>query len=262
MAGKPFGHLPILSDRGTPPPHKVANVDIVLEAPYDALPRAGVHPATDQMRIAGFGFPMDVNRRSVTSLYRAPKTLAQATMAKTSWSPMRWPSMSKCSIRLALAARADRRSVGAERSRLRRGYDHGDRLRGLCGFGLWILPDDPPRPVSRRFRAAHRPSLAWCSRWPAATLRPVRSMRIARGRGITSGMGWTTNGDGTADEGTDGFDNDGTNGVDDVGERETSPPYPVPLPPEASKSRSGPSIPIRVRSGRPPSCLDFIRNSH
>lgn len=31
------------------------------------------------------------------------------------------------------------------------------------------------------------------------------------------------------DEGTDGFDSDNANGVDDVRERETSPPYPVPL---------------------------------
>ena len=35
--------------------------------------------------------------------------------------------------------------------------------------------------------------------------------------------------DTTNDEGTDGFDNDGNFGVDDVGERETSPPYPSPL---------------------------------
>jgi prepilin-type N-terminal cleavage/methylation domain-containing protein len=31
------------------------------------------------------------------------------------------------------------------------------------------------------------------------------------------------------DQGTNGIDDDGINGVDDVGERETSPPYPVPL---------------------------------
>ena len=31
------------------------------------------------------------------------------------------------------------------------------------------------------------------------------------------------------DEGTDGIDNDGQFGVDDMGERETSPPYPDPL---------------------------------
>ena len=31
------------------------------------------------------------------------------------------------------------------------------------------------------------------------------------------------------DEGTNGLDDDDTNGVDDVGERETSPPYPYPL---------------------------------
>ncbi len=36
-------------------------------------------------------------------------------------------------------------------------------------------------------------------------------------------------GDGLVDEGTDGIDNDGVNGVDDLQERETSPPYPVPL---------------------------------
>ncbi len=31
------------------------------------------------------------------------------------------------------------------------------------------------------------------------------------------------------DQGTNGFDDDAVNGVDDVTERETSPPYPVPL---------------------------------
>jgi prepilin-type N-terminal cleavage/methylation domain-containing protein len=34
---------------------------------------------------------------------------------------------------------------------------------------------------------------------------------------------------GLVDQGTNGIDDDGVNGVDDVGERETSPPYPVPL---------------------------------
>lgn len=36
-------------------------------------------------------------------------------------------------------------------------------------------------------------------------------------------------GNSVVDQGTNGFDDDGVNGVDDVGERETSPPYPVPL---------------------------------
>jgi len=35
--------------------------------------------------------------------------------------------------------------------------------------------------------------------------------------------------DGLFDEGSNGFDDDGANGVDDVGERETQPPYDVPL---------------------------------
>jgi hypothetical protein len=36
-------------------------------------------------------------------------------------------------------------------------------------------------------------------------------------------------GDGVEDEGLNGLDDDNTNGVDDPGERETTPPYPVPL---------------------------------
>jgi hypothetical protein len=36
-------------------------------------------------------------------------------------------------------------------------------------------------------------------------------------------------GDGDVDLGTNGLDDDGLNGVDDANERETSPPYPVPL---------------------------------
>lgn len=41
--------------------------------------------------------------------------------------------------------------------------------------------------------------------------------------------GVNQDGDAATDEGTDGMDNDSTNGTDDVGERETAPPYPVPL---------------------------------
>jgi hypothetical protein len=37
------------------------------------------------------------------------------------------------------------------------------------------------------------------------------------------------NGTPQIDEGTNGFDDDGLNGVDDPGERETSPPYDIPL---------------------------------
>ncbi len=41
--------------------------------------------------------------------------------------------------------------------------------------------------------------------------------------------GVNEDGDTPTDEGTNGFDDDSANGVDDVGELETSPPYPVPL---------------------------------
>jgi hypothetical protein len=37
------------------------------------------------------------------------------------------------------------------------------------------------------------------------------------------------NGGNNPDIGTNGFDDDGNGIVDDIGERETSPPYPVPL---------------------------------
>jgi prepilin-type N-terminal cleavage/methylation domain-containing protein len=51
----------------------------------------------------------------------------------------------------------------------------------------------------------------------------------ARAAGISpvpSFVGWQLN---TLDQGTNGLDDDGANGVDDPGERETSPPYDVPL---------------------------------
>ena len=41
--------------------------------------------------------------------------------------------------------------------------------------------------------------------------------------------GLDQDGDGLIDEGTNGLDDDGVNGVDDSGERETSPPYDIPL---------------------------------
>lgn len=41
--------------------------------------------------------------------------------------------------------------------------------------------------------------------------------------------GVNEDGDAVVDEGEDGLDNDNMNGVDDPGERETAPPYPIPL---------------------------------
>ncbi len=41
--------------------------------------------------------------------------------------------------------------------------------------------------------------------------------------------GLDQDGDGIVDEATNGFDDNSANGVDDAAERETSPPYPVPL---------------------------------
>ena len=41
--------------------------------------------------------------------------------------------------------------------------------------------------------------------------------------------GLDNDGDGLIDEGVDGIDNDGAYGADDLMERETSPPYAVPL---------------------------------
>ena len=41
--------------------------------------------------------------------------------------------------------------------------------------------------------------------------------------------GQDQNGNSVVDEGVNSVDDDGNFGVDDIGERETSPPYPVPL---------------------------------
>jgi hypothetical protein len=60
---------------------------------------------------------------------------------------------------------------------------------------------------------------------------------------LDTGLGWTydtwsthyesdgndTDGDGTVDEGTNGFDDDSDGVVDEADEQETSPPYPAPL---------------------------------
>jgi type II secretory pathway pseudopilin PulG len=71
----------------------------------------------------------------------------------------------------------------------------------------------PPHPKSRLFSYGHGPPAAIWDTWPTEYERD----------------GYDQDGDGLVDEGTNGIDDDNINGVDDPGERETSPPYPVPL---------------------------------
>lgn len=81
---------------------------------------------------------------------------------------------------------------------------------------------NPPQPL---FQQAHR--LGWHPRNPTAfrgnpAVYDTWSYHYEHD-------GLDQDNDGSFDEGANGLDDDGANGVDDVLERETSPPYPVPL---------------------------------
>ena len=227
-----FAHLPILTDRGNSPPYLLANAAIVLNSPYDAVPRVEYDSTNDHVRIAGFGFPLDVNRRSVTSLYRAPKTLTLGHYGEDVMVP----------TALAFDVQV---------------FDPTAPVRqGLTGEAL--VPSDPgydaiAPPIVLGYGAfvdlgygqrltPLSPSLSTFSGGPQAKSRLV--LPLANGSASTvpaysyctwsghyecNGVDDDVDSPAYADEGTDGFDSDSTNGVDDVGERETSPPYPVPL---------------------------------
>ncbi len=277
-----FAHLPILSDRTPPAPlpqYTLATSAIAQALPYDALPRVVYDPKLDRVWMPGtgvspdarFGFPLDVNRRSVTSLYRAAENVDPGPLRGrrdgVQCVGIRCPGVRSNGT---LPARTSGRSVSAERSRLRRVrgsgdrlYDKRDRLRGLCGFGLWAATvacrallstfSGGPQfkshlvlPLANGLPSTN-PVYAYCT-WSGHYERNGvddngdvtqgldgqwgRAGVDDDGNGVNDNeaeAGSPGSDDPNVDIGTDGFDNDNTNGVDDVGERETSPPYPVPL---------------------------------
>ncbi|MCL4206386.1 MAG: prepilin-type N-terminal cleavage/methylation domain-containing protein [Pirellulaceae bacterium] len=225
-----FAHLRVMSDRANTGPI-LSLAPVAADAPWWALPG----------RV--FPFPMDLNRRSVTSLYRAPKTGSNAgedVMLKNA---------------LAFDVQV---------------FDPGAALRNSSNTAEALAPGDPAYfsgittpiatwpPVDAIGRGAfvdlgygHGDTTSTARlRFNASAVANYSDFAGAphSRAGMTAGVNWRTptycydtwslhyerdgidqDGNGVIDQGMDGFDNDGVNGVDDMGERETSPPYPVPL---------------------------------
>lgn len=275
-----FAHVPILSDRALTPQYNLANVAIAQALPYDALPRVVYDAKWDRIWMPGpattpnngrFGFPLDVNRRSVTSLYRAPKTLAfghygEDVMVSDALAFDVQVFDPTVPIQLGVAGEA---LVPSDP-----GYDAvavnaSDYVTNAIGRGAFV-----DLGYGQRLNVV-APTLSLFSGGPQVKSRlvlpdinglpsgvPVYSYCTWSGHYERNGVdddgnvmmgtdgawgraGFDDDGNGTndneaeagtpgtddplVDTGTNGFDDDNTNGVDDVGERETSPPYPVPL---------------------------------
>lgn len=237
-----FAHMRILSDRAS-------------AAPLLSLPPVGADANWYALAAPAFPHPIDLNRRSITSLYRAPKIGVNAgedvmltdalafdvrvfdpraiirsyqhsagpppvneaiapgdpayfngfTPPINAWSPQSPPTNT-----IGLGAFVDL------------GYGHGNAASAIARLrydtsGVASSSDFSGAPHARSGLNAtavnfRTPTYTYCT-W---------SMQYERN-------GVDEDGDGVADEGFDGFDNDNNNGVDDPGERETSPPYPLPL---------------------------------
>ena len=99
-----------------------------------------------------------------------------------------------------------------------------------------VTPDDPGYGTASAPSPAPKGAYVDLGSWIAATtLMGAADSRSKLGRIYDT---WSTHyecnginedGDGTTDEGTDGVDNNNDGVIDDLAERETSPPYPVPL---------------------------------
>jgi type II secretory pathway pseudopilin PulG len=247
-----FAHQPVLSDRSTSGQFNLAPVAVDL--PWPALRGNGVFPHA-----------MDLNRRSVTSLYRAPKTGANAGE----------DVMLVNTLAFDVRVFDPDASVRYEPSVVEEAMTPGDPgyLQGITPpINVWPQNVVPPniRPVwligfgafvdlgygynntsgTGRLNIS-TPGIAGATAFSGAPdansgldLSGTASGRHVFRTPCFSYCTWSTfyerngvnennntdaNGNPLIDESTNGFDDDRSNGVDDVGERETSPPYPTPL---------------------------------
>lgn len=279
-----FAHVPILSDRAPLPQYDLANVAIPQALPYDALPRVVYDARWDRIWMPGatappnngrFGFPLDVNRRSVTSLYRAPKTLAfghygEDVMVSNAlafdvqvFDPT---ALIQPSHPLGIAREALVPSDPGYDAAVVNVSDYRTNAIGKgafvdLGYGQRLTPVAPdlsmfsggPQTKSHLVlpladgSPSTVPQYSYCT-WSGHYERNGTDDdgNVTTGPdGAWGRAGVDDDGNGTVDDepeagtpgsddlwvdtGTNGFDDDNVNGVDDVGERETSPPYPVPL---------------------------------
>ena len=263
-----FAHLPILSDRSPsgPPAMRLAGMGspppIPQDPPYDALPVVIYDSGTDRVSMGWpvppvattYMFPLDVNRRSITSLYRMPKfggnygedvmvfeALCLDVQVFDPDAPIRPGNVGE-----ALVPSDPGYFSGWQDQNNDNRPDDWIGLGAFADLGYGALYDSTTGGTT----TARNSSLFSGNPRGKARLRTPPPVA----RWIYDYCTWSThyerNGvdddmdaDNRIDEATNGFDDDGSNGVDDVGERETSPPYPVPLR----------GIQIRIRTWDPDS---------
>jgi hypothetical protein len=245
-----FAHMPILSDRSPSAPANqqlnLSSPPVPSDPPYTQLQQPPVNPATGIQ--PGFPFMMDVNRRSVTSLYRLPKfgtNYGEDVMVSDALS---------FDVRVFDPEAPIRQPIPTPPETFRETLVPGDP--GF--FSGWLAdPSNQNRPVDTIglgafvdlgygaqscFEATSTNTLP--RGWSTFSGNP--NVRSGFWSGNTANAAWRygyctwathyeRNGidddnDGQTDEGTNGLDESPyNNGIDDVGERETSPPYPAPL---------------------------------
>jgi hypothetical protein len=235
-----FAHWPVLSDRSpTPGPNpqfsRPTTTDAVAaDAPYDAL------------YLGQFiSYAFDVNRRSITSLYRLARPRLLHADLPTYTAPYANANYGE-DVMVSNALCFDVRV-----------FDPYAPVRpGSTGESL--VPSDPgyydaysnsnlPPTQSQLTTSStilglgtfvdlgygiRSPYPTQCANWSDFSDRPTVKSGLTHNTTTKAGVyeycTWSTHYERSGNA-NDGFDNDNQNGVDDVGERSTCPPYPVPL---------------------------------
>lgn len=248
-----FAHRVILSDR--PAGYTLLTSNLAALSPYAAIDR-------------NYPYPLDVNRRSVTSLYRSPKSgansgedvvvsnalgfdvqvfdpdariLAGTVEATTPVDP--GYAISTLVANIVSNGGTDTLSIGRG-AFVDLGYGRRVASTSTTNYQrYWDLSQfSGPMDASSGFAANHFTYCTWAFDYErdnidqdndgnGADNQWGRASVDDDGNGTTDDIperNWPGSDD-LIDEGTNGIDDDNTNGVDDIGERETSPPYPVPL---------------------------------
>jgi hypothetical protein len=262
-----FAHLPILSDRSPSGPPPLNPPPVARDVPYDALAAVAYNPMLDRVSMYNpttpsqkYTFPLDVNRRSITSLYRSPKfgaNYGEDVMVSEALSFDVQAFDPDVPIRPGNAGEA---LVPSDPGYFSGWQDSNsdNRPDDYMGLGAFVdLGYGALYAAAGGSNNAINSSLFSGNPQDKARLKtPLPRTPSPVGGSIYEYCTWSTHyerngvdddGDGQTDEGTNGFDDavsgNYLNGVDDVGERETSPPYPVPLR----------GIQIRIRTWDPDS---------
>lgn len=241
-----FAHWPILSDRspsagGNPQFSRPnintstgASIPVPTDVPYDSL---------DYGQFRAYSF--DVNRRSVTSLYRLARPRMLYANPPTFTLPYSNPNFGQ-DVMASNALAFDVR-VFDPNAPVRAGNAGESLVPGDPGYLGGFTNTNPPPNANQLLVSSHIIGLGAfvdlgygirssfpniCYNWSYFSDRPAIKSGLAHNTTTKAGVyeycTWSAHYE-RGRTANDGFDNDGHNGVDDVGERSTSPPYPVPL---------------------------------